>query len=109
MFKKGYNLLKESIKKKVEIEKAKARDRAQYQAELNKAVKQARRESYKKEAIKQAQAKARMDAKLKFNPSMSGITKQTSIIPNVKLPMTESPNKKKSKKSKDNMDWIWKS
>jgi len=46
-------------------------EKKKYNDELKKAVKSARRDAYKKEAINSAKIKAKMDAQRRFNPTQS--------------------------------------
>lgn len=64
--------LKRSLKKKygawISRRKVLAEEKREYQRELHKQVKVARREAFTREAVKQAKVRARVIAKQKFGP-----------------------------------------
>lgn len=64
-----FDNLKKGTKSYVDQYKKTSADNRKYKNEVNDAVKQARREAFKKEAVKQAQLRAKIQAKQKFNPS----------------------------------------
>lgn len=64
-----FDNLKKGTKSYVDQYKKTSAENRKYKNEVNDAVKQARREAFKKEAVKQAQLRAKIQAKQKFNPS----------------------------------------
>jgi len=61
--------VKKGAKSYVDQYKKTSADNRAYKQEVGEAVKQARREAFKKEAVKQAQLRAKIQAKQKFNPT----------------------------------------
>ena len=64
-----FDNVKKGAKSYVDQYKKTSADNRAYRNEVNEAVKKAKRESFKKEAVKQAQLRAKIQAKQKFNPS----------------------------------------
>lgn len=63
-----FDNVKKGAKSYVDDFKKKSADNKAYKQEVGEAVKKARREAFKKEAVKQAQLRAKIQAKQKFNP-----------------------------------------
>jgi len=61
--------LKKGTKSYVDQYKKTSAENRAYRNELNQAVKDAKRKAYKEEAVKQAQLRAKIQAKQKFNPA----------------------------------------
>lgn len=63
-----FDNLKKGAKSYLDDYKKTSTDNKAYRNEVNEAVKKAKREAFKKEAVKQAQLRAKIQAKQKFNP-----------------------------------------
>ena len=116
-----FDKVKAGAKSYVDDYKKTSADNRKYRGEVAMAVKEARRSAYKKEAVKQAQLRAKIQAKQKFNPTpqssgSGGMSAEArSIIygsggfgsPQVpkekvvqRIVQNRSPTKKKKKKKK---------
>jgi len=111
-----FDNVKKGAKSYLDDYKKKSADNKKYRNEVNEAVKKARRESFKEEAVKQAQLRAKIQAKQKYNPApqsqgggmsplassliYGGFAPTPAPAPQVVRQVVRSSPKKKKKKGK---------
>jgi len=95
--------IKEYFKKQLKEVEKNFKEKSEYNAKLQKEVKDARRQAYLKESIKQAKLKAMRDAKQKFNPPKT----KNNVVTSKGGPSL-SIEKNKQKRKKEFEDLIWK-
>lgn len=94
--------ISQAIRKKAKPLIEAHKDKQRFEQELKAKVLKAKRESYSKEAVKQARLKAKMQAKLKYNPPKPKQPSQTLFAG---LPQQSAAEQKKKKEQFNKMLW----